>query len=435
MRVHDYINTDLKSFSIYDNERSIPSIVDGFKPSQRKVIFGMIKRGEGASEIKVAQAASYVASVSDYHHGEKSLEDTIVGMAQDYTGSNNMNLLSPEGQFGSRLTDSAASSRYIFTYLHENFRKLFPKEDNRILEYQYSDGQQIEPTFYLPVIPALLVNGSKGIGTGFACNVLNYNPKDLKRYIKAKLSGTKNPKIPTPWYDGFSGEVYKVESLNKTEFHGVLEVINTTTIQITELPIGTYLDTYKKILVGLEDDGFIRSFDDLSTDEGFHFDIKTPRSTTDFDHDKLMVKFKLIAKVTENFTLWTENGNIHPFDGVESVLNHFVEYRLNRYEDRRLQTIIDWQAESDWLEEKLRFIDFYLNNTNKFTKKGRSDLFIMLEKENFTEVDKLLSQKIYSLTGDEIGKLTKQIAAKKADIKGMQGRTDVDLYTDDLDNL
>lgn len=398
-------------------------------------MYGMIKRGEGAGEIKVAQAAAYVAQVTDYHHGEVSMEGTIVGLAQDYTGSNNLNLLSPEGQFGSRLTKESASSRYIFTKLHDNFRKVFPKADNTILEYQYSDGQQIEPKMFLPIIPTLLVNGADGIGTGFACKILNYNPKDLKRYVKAKVEGKKSPKVPDPWWDGFNGTVERLP-FNRVKISGVLKVVNTTTIEITELPIGTFLETYKGILNGLEDDGFIRSYDDASTEEGFRFEIKCPRTTTALSHEKLLAKFKLVTPVTENFTVWDETYNrIVSFEHVGDLIDHFVEFRLARYEDRRLQTIIDWQGDLDWLEEKLRFVEFYLKNTDKFTKKTKDQLFTLLEKEGFSEIDKLLSQKIYSLTGDEITKLKGLIKAKNADIKGMQSTTSDTMYINEINSL
>jgi len=208
----EFFNGDFKEFSLDDTGRSIPNLVDGFKESQRKAIFGMLDRGEHAGIIKVAQAAAHIAKVSDYHHGEVSMEGTVVGLAQNYPGSNNINLLLPDGQFGSRLSPEAAASRYIFTKMNESFRKIYKKEDDNILQYQYVDGEQIEPNYYLPIIPMGLINGSEGIGTGYANQVRQYNPFDIIKGIKEVLNTGNSNQAFIPWFKGFSGEVKKFES-------------------------------------------------------------------------------------------------------------------------------------------------------------------------------------------------------------------------------
>ena len=113
--IDEFINMDLIHFSNSDNIRSIPSIMDGLKPSQRKVIFSAFKRNLD-KEIKVAQFAGYISEHSAYHHGEASLLGTIVNMAQTFVGSNNVNLLEPIGQFGTRIAGGKDSAQpYIFT--------------------------------------------------------------------------------------------------------------------------------------------------------------------------------------------------------------------------------------------------------------------------------------------------------------------------------
>lgn len=103
--ISDFVNKELILFSMADNIRSIPSVADGLKPGQRKVLFGCFKRNL-QKEIKVAQLVGYVSEKTAYHHGEQSLTTTIVGLAQNFVGSNNINLLSPNGQFGTRLAVS-----------------------------------------------------------------------------------------------------------------------------------------------------------------------------------------------------------------------------------------------------------------------------------------------------------------------------------------
>lgn len=174
----EFINKELIHFSIADNTRSIPSMVDGLKPGQRKILFSLFKRlGAGhrklRNEIKVAQLSGYVAEQSAYHHGEMSLNMTIVKMAQDFVGSNNVNLLMPIGMFGTRALggNEAASPRYIFTNLNEQTRMLFPEQDLPLMSYILEEGLSIEPDHYVPILPMVLVNGAEGIGTGWATTI------------------------------------------------------------------------------------------------------------------------------------------------------------------------------------------------------------------------------------------------------------------------
>jgi DNA topoisomerase-2 len=206
----DFINKELILFSQADNIRSIPSLVDGFKPSQRKVLFSCFKR-KLKKEIKVAQLAGYVSEHSAYHHGEASLQGTIINMAQNFCGSNNVNLLVPAGQFGTRLLGGkdAASPRYIFTCLDKITRLVFKEDDDELLEYLDDDGMDIEPKFYMPVIPLLLVNGSDGIGTGWSSFVPNFNPRDIIANCQRLIRGEEQ-EMMTPHYRGFRGEIKRV---------------------------------------------------------------------------------------------------------------------------------------------------------------------------------------------------------------------------------
>ena len=189
MAYKDFIDKELILFSRYDNTRSIPCVVDGLKPSQRKVLFGAFKR-KLYSEIKVIQFSGFVSEHAAYHHGEQSLNSTIIGMAQDFVGSNNINYLVPNGQFGTRLLGGkdAASPRYIYTLLSKITRMIFKEEDDFLCRYLVDEGQSIEPEYYLPILPMVLVNGSEGIGTGYSTTIPNYNPIDIVNYIKAKLN-------------------------------------------------------------------------------------------------------------------------------------------------------------------------------------------------------------------------------------------------------
>lgn len=244
----DFIDKELILFSNMDNERSIPSMMDGLKPGQRKVIYTCFKRND-KREVKVAQLAGSVGELSAYHHGEMSLMSTIINLAQSFVGSNNINLLQPLGQFGTRLQGGkdAASPRYIFTMLSPLARKLFPILDDPLLNYLYDDNLKIEPEYYIPIIPTVLVNGAEGIGTGWSTKILNFNPREIVENIKRMLNGEELLEL-NPWYKGFQGKITKVDP-QKYVISGEVYVADEKTIEITELPIRTWTQTYKESIL------------------------------------------------------------------------------------------------------------------------------------------------------------------------------------------
>ncbi len=405
-----FMNSEFKEFSLYDNVRSIPSITDGFKNSQRKAIYGMMLRGPNANEIQIERVSAEIAAATDYHHGTVSMEGTLIGLATNYAGSNNMNFLVPSGQFGSRLTKEAAGSRYIFTQLHENFRKMFKKEDDLILDHIIVNGEKIEPRQFIPLLPCVLINGAQGTGTGHSCTILNYHPEDVKNAVLAKL---KNEKIKplVPWFRGFKGKVERNEQ--QTVITGKLEVVNTTTIKITEIPIGVFHDPYKAVLDKLCDSGFIKDYDSNSTEENFEFVVTCPRSTTILDEETLYQKFKLISRDTENFTLWNTSGVLKKYSGPEEIISEFVEWRLGKYEVRRQKLIALTEEEITWLSEKIRFINFYLKNHNKFRNTPKKELIELLLENKFERYQELLSMPIWNLTKEKIEELEKELDEKK----------------------
>lgn len=432
MKLKTFFDDEFRLYSIADCVRSIPSVIDGFKPSQRKCIFGMIMRGENAGEIKIAQASGYISQISDYHHGENSLNETLVGLAQDYTGSNNLNYLKPNGQFGSRLSSEASAPRYIFTEFTDAFRKIFKKDDDIILNYLDSDGQKVEPEYYIPIIPNILINGARGMGTGYATRILKYNPMDLRDNILAILKG-QAPKPLLPWYRGFKGTITSDEGqiINT----GCYEIINTTTIRITELPIGVYLDDYKKLLFKLQDNGLIKDFENNSTEQSFDFLLNVPRTTTQLTHNEIINKFKLVGRDSQNLTAWTETGHIKVFEDVDEIIEHFIEFRLSKYEERRNKLISILTADLDLMNEKRRFIEYYLDNSKDIASKNKKELEQLLLDQGFVSISKLLDIRIYNLTKDDIAKLESQIEKTTKEVEALKKTTSVKMYVKELEAL
>ena len=428
--IKEIINNDVRDFSIYNCERSIPSGVDGLKTSQRKVIFGMMKKFP-TQETKVSIVSAGVMEISAYHHG--SLDGVIVNMAQNFPGANNLPYLDAIGQFGSRISPDAAASRYIFTKLTKNFRQIFKSDDDDILEYLDDDGQSIEPKFYLPILPAILINGAEGMGTGFACSIMAYNPDELKSYIQKKLTGKKITGRLNPWYRGFSGTIER--NNDQVICKGVLDIVNTTTIKIKELPIGTYTIKYREVLNALEDKNVIKSYVDNSTEEATEFVVTVPRETTKKSLDDLLKTFKLITRTTENLTVWKENGTIKRFDTVEDLIDWFVQYRLTRYEDRRLNLIRTQEEQKSWFEEQMRFIQLYLKRSKVWS--GMTDQAVVdeLVTSGLNRTDELLSIRVRRLTGDSIDELKKKIEQSTNEISRLNSLTATDLYLNDLSQL
>jgi DNA topoisomerase-2 len=433
MKVQEFFNNEFIHFSIYDCQRSIPSVIDGFKISQRKCIYGLIKRGENAGEAKVAQLSGSIASVSNYHHGEDSLNTTLVGMARNYAGSNNLNYLIPSGQFGSRLDKESAAPRYIFTEFSPDFRKIFKKDDDIILEYLMDDGEQIEPKFYVPILPNVLINGATGVGTGFASTILNYNPEYLRKNILSLLDTKFTSVELLPWYRGFKGQIVKDES--KFIVTGCYEIVAPNKIHITELPIGVFNDGYKKVLFKLQDDGFIKDFKNTSTEESFDFLITTVKPIDKLTHEEIVKKFKLETSQSQNLTLWDENGKIKVFENVNQIVKHFVDFRLQKYDERRIKQLELLTADLNWSIEKQRFIQFYIENSKMFSSKSKKELESMLMFEGFEFVDRLMDIRIYNLTKDDIDKLNTSIDKLNKEIAGLNKMTAVKMYIKELEEL
>jgi DNA topoisomerase-2 len=441
IRVQHFFNTAMKTFSLYDNVRSIPRLVDGLKPSQRKALCGTLSRGENASELQLERLASLIAAKTDYHHGAVSLVSTIVGMANDkMPGMNNMNLFIPSGQFGSRLTKEAGAGRYIFTQLSPYFRELFKKEDDCILTPIIVDGEEIEPHNYIPLLPMPLVNGASGTGTGHACEIFSYHPVHLRDAIISILNHKPTKAKPkalvdgtlTPWFRGYHGTVSKNKETGQVSFTGKLEIVDSTTIRITELSLGVYLDPYKEVLNKLEESGLVKTYDDNSSEDTFDFVLTVPRSTTAMPMSELLTKFKLVGRGTENFTVWNVGGTLEKFKSAEALLEAFVPWRLDQYEVRR-QKLIDLTAEQiRFMSEKLRFVLFYLKNVSDFKSKKKPELIDLLLKNNFVDYDRLLSMSIWHLTFDMIEKLKKEIGETEVYLKSLKSDTADAMYAREL---
>ncbi len=453
--IKQFVHQELIHFSNYDNIRSIPSIADGFKPSQRKVLYACLKRNL-ISEAKVAQLAAAVAEVSAYHHGEQSLVATIINMAQNFVGSNNMNLLVPQGQFGTRLMGGRdhSSARYIYTMLESWVGKIFIKADSELLEYQDDDGYPIEPKYYLPVIPLVLVNGAEGIGTGFSTGIPGFNPADLIGWLRNKLEGKRNTKPLVPWARGFTGSVSKYDS-NTWVSTGVYTIDwKSRELTVSELPIRLWTNDYKEWLeewVGQDKTSLFKSYQNLSSDVAVKFVLKFDSDVVDqiakldkaVDTDGItqLAKVLHLNKTIKqsNMNLYTTDYSIKSFGSAEEILESFYPWRLKWYEARRDLLLGKLKEEIGFIGQQIKFIQLVIADKAKIFTLEPDSIDKYLESNKIARVDGSYNY----LTGMTFSQLTRanleKLEGKLRETKLAHGRVDKktgrDLWIEDLNEL
>ena len=426
--ISQFVNSELINFSIADLERSIPNMMDGFKPSQRKVLYGCIKKGL-YTDMKVAQLSGYISEHTSYHHGEVSLQGTIINMAQDYTGSNNINLLVPSGQFGTRITGGkdSASPRYIFTKLQPIVKTLFNEHDNFLLDYLDDDGMSIEPKYYIPIIPMLLVNGSEGIGTGYSTNIPCYNPVDIISNLNKLIDSNGEAElIPMkPWYRGFTGTI-ELESEQRYITTGVWKrEINS--IIITELPIGKWTQVYKEFLETLVDSGEILDYRNNSDDKLIYFKIVFQKTVLDLLEEKgeITKKLKLTSYInTSNMHVFDESCEIRKINNPEEIIDRFYKVRKEHFVKRKKYLIEKLSSEYTLLESKIKFIKLVIESKIIIFNKKKDFIVKQISEYSLLKIDDswdyLLDLKIWTLTEEKIKDLETKMKSMSSELETLR---------------
>ena len=450
----DFINKELIHFSKYDCERSIPNLMDGLKISLRKILYSAFKKNL-TSEIKVAQFSGYVSEQSGYHHGEASLNAAIVGMAQDFVGSNNINLLLPNGQFGTRLQGGkdSASERYIFTQLSPLTRLIYRKEDDPILEYLEDDGFPVEPRFYVPIIPMILVNGGKGIGTGFSTDILSYDPLMLVEYIENLLKLENKDETFTPFYKDFQGTCVPLEG-KKYIIKGKYTKSASNKIRVEELPIGHWTEDFKQHIENLmEGDktkktkGIVKDYNDMSTDKKVDVEIIFNEPIDEsMDscgmYNKLEKTLKLYStQSTNNMHLFNHEEKLSKYSEVEDILNAYVPVRLDYYQKRKDYQIESLEKELKLLSNKAKYIDENLKGTIDLRNKKKDIIIKMLQDKSYDKLDDdndykyLLKMPMDSVSEENSEKIKQDKENKEKELETLKSTTIQQIWLRELSQL
>jgi len=451
----DFVNKELIHFSKYDCERSIPNLMDGLKISLRKILYSAFKKNL-TTEIKVAQFSGYVSEQSGYHHGEASLNAAIVGMAQDYVGSNNINLLMPNGQFGTRLQGGkdSASERYIFTQLSPVTRYIFRKEDDAILEYMEDDGFPVEPMFYVPIIPMILVNGGKGIGTGFSTDVLSYSVSKLIYYLQCKLEHKSTSDIEfTPSYRGFTGSYHENDN-NRYIVKGKYEKLSDKKVRVIELPIGCWTEDFKQHIENLMEadknkkgKAFVKDYNDMSTDTTVDIEIsfndpideKVDGSNKYNNFEKMMKLYTSLS--TNNMHLFNEKEKLMKFDNEKEIVEGYYPVRLTYYQKRKDYMINSLTTELVVLSNKARYIQETLDGSVDLRRKKKDEIIKMMIDKKFDVLDSdndykyLLKMTMDSVSDENVGRLLKERDNKSQELIEIQGTVIEDMWMRELAEL
>ncbi len=451
--ISDFINKELIHFSTYDCSRSIPNVLDGLKTSQRKIMYVAMKHAV-KQEMKVGQLAPKVAELTDYHHGEQSLCGAVIGMAQDFVNSNNLNLLEPHGQFGSRNSggNDAASPRYIFTQVSPVAMQLFDSKDKCLLTHLESDGMKVEPEYYIPVLPMVLINGALGIGTGFSTSVLKYNPRDIAAYIKALLVDKKPKNNLMPWYKGFTGEI-KATGPSKYTTYAVWSFDDKERmLRITDLPIGIWTDDYKKFLEAqlsakespLED--VIYGNTDTVVDCRLIFKKDAYEIYKNMNPEDLVKAFKLSSKLSEtNMYLFNKEQKLQRFENIYDIISYYFEHRLEMYVARKAAMIAQLKYEMLILSNKARFIETVKSGEIDQRKMTEASLFKELQRSfdedprstetGIRRYDYLTSMGFRSFTNENAQKMKDAVAEKAREIKSLEEITPQQMWITDIDEV
>ena len=437
MQLSNFFNSDFVDYASYDNLRKIGSCIDGLKNASRKVIFTVLEKNI-KEPIKVSQLANKVAEYAEYLHG--SLDGVVVNLGQDFAGTNNVPLLQKKGNFGTRFAQEASAPRYIFTYGSKNLFTLFKKEDLKILKEQMFEGERIEPVFYVPTLPLILVNGSEGVSSGFAQKILPRNPKSIIKYLTNKIQGKRNNKdLLKPFFNDFKGTVEQGETSFQWLIKGKIERTNKNQITISEIPVGYDLKTYIKVLKTLEDSKVILDWDDLS-DKEFKFIVKMNSKDLDkLSEDEILDKLKLVKKVTENLTCLNANNQIQEFQSAEEILDYYFKVKMEYLGKRKDYLVQELKTDLDILNAKITFIKAILDKSLVIEKQPKDKIVKNLEKIITVKVqdsyDYLLNMPLYSLTLEKIKALTETLKNSKLKLKETQEKTLENFWLEDLEEI
>lgn len=442
--ISEFMAEEFIEFSAEDLERSVPSMVDGLKPSQRKILY-TVEDKNIKTKTKVQELAGTISAYTAYKHGQVSLEGAMICLAQDYPGSNNINMLVPCGRFGSEHEGGkdAGASRYIYTHIAPIFRKIFIDDDKLILKYMKEEGKKIEPHTYFPIIPMCLINGTNGIGTGWSSSIPKFNIYDVVEWIigwitkyksnEEEFTGYYPEDVLIPWYRDFNEPIIMDKKKNRAIIFGKFSKVtkkrgrsNQKAIFVEKLPIGLWTDTYNKYLDSMLERKEITDWDRGNKRGTFYiYGLKNPS----------MKNLKLFKNVSmSNLTAFDYNGIPTTYKDINELLNDWCSARLIKYEERREAKISDLEKKRDAASLRYKFIEeIIIKKTLKVNNRNKKDLAKELEEKGYPY--DYMKMPMTKQTKQGLESLKKQMDKIQEEINYYEDTLPEDLWMNDLDEL
>lgn len=433
MNISDFLNNQYADSALYMNFRNTPSFIDGLKNSSRKIVH-TIKKTSQKTQLKVSALASKITDLDAYLHADTAAQGAVVTITQSYCGSNELPVLEGIGAFGTRHTPQAAAPRYIYVKPAKYFDLLFRKEDDINLNEQIFEGEKIEPMFYVPTLPLLLVNGSIGIGVGFASTIFSRSVNNIIKLIKNYLDGKEiDEKLLTPSWHGFKGTVKKLEN-NKWEVKGIAN-INGKKVKIEEIPISWNLMSYLNFLKKQKEKGIIEKFIDYSENDNFTFDITLTESELKKDKDKILFDLGLVETLTENLVTIDENNAIKEYNSTKEIFEDYCRIKEIYFQKRIKSETKRLEIEEKLLNETFKFIKAVINDEINLKSLKKKEVEELLKNLGYINIDKLISMPLYSITEDKALEIENKWKNKIAELASMKKETAISLWKKDLKEL
>lgn len=438
-KISEFLNEELVDYASYDNLRKIASIMDGLKNSGRKVIHTTLEHNINQN-LKVSSYSSRVSEHSEYLHGD--ISGVIVNLAKEYTGSNNLPLLHGKGNFGTRFSNEASATRYIFARKRDYLDEVFIKEDSKIVPEQYFEGAKIEPKFLVPTLPLLLINGSNGISSGFAQNILPRDTKEITDYLLKVLDGVNPREFPLPSFNGFNGDIIKGDTDRQFIIKGKVEKVSANRVLITEVPVQYELQSYIKVLDKLEEDKLIQGYTDLSNNS-FRFEVRIPSKVLSGMSEMALLDYlKLTRTISENYTSLTHENKIKEYENPRDILDDYIDVKLEYTQKRKEYILSEIQKKLDYSNSKYKFIEAVVNDKLILAKRKKSDIIVdidlldvLKESNSLTRYDYLLRMPVSSMTSEELDKLKNEIEELEKEYKTLNKMEPKDIWISDIKKL
>ena len=469
IQIDDFIDKELVLYSMDACVRAIPSLIDGLKPVQRKILYTMCNETSlhRLSEIKVYQLCGNVAQFANYHHGEASLNGAIIKMAQSYPGSNNLPLIVNNSDgFGTRQENGndCGQPRYISLKTKIPLaRIIFPAVDDNVLEYKIEDNDRVEPYYYIPIIPMVLVNGAVGIGMGWSTIIPLHSISDIIEFVKGIINGEEDLPLIRTWYKDYDGDIAIGSGCyihtGKFEINASAGIVRVTEIPI-DISISSFRDIIVKVLMLEEGEGItvttdsgtkttkfnktgyhIKNFKTFPTRNVNHIDMELEFDKGDLtDTEKVIKVLHLRSTIpTTNMVAFDANHKIKQYENIIDMIVEWYDVRYECYVKRKAFLIKQLEDAIFMLKNKVRFVKENIEETLAYKNKSDEETNRILEEHNYDRIkdsyEYLLSMQVRSFTKKKYDELTKELNKSMEELEKLKLTTVEMMWLNDIAKL